>query len=141
MDFLDKNKIQFKGLAEKHGLNLLYAHGSVVDGTMGPLSDVDIALLFGPQKEAPPLTMRGVLYSDLCDIFGRDDIDMADLAMAGPLLRYLVARGGQCLYARSSDEQTLFEFHALRDYLDTMSLRHIYWQGLSSAIRSGKFYS
>jgi predicted nucleotidyltransferase len=76
-------------IAREHaGLALLVLHGSRARGDARDDSDWDFAYLAAPGFDA------SLLYADLASALKTDRIDLADLATAGGLLRYRVARDG-----------------------------------------------
>lgn len=82
-------------VAQRHpGLVLLVLHGSRARGTAHEHSDWDFGYL-GDERLRP-----GSLWADLAAALCTDRIDLADLARAGGLLRYRVARDGVTLFER-----------------------------------------
>ena len=112
----------FKG----YGVVLAYLYGSQARGDAGPLSDVDVAVLLGPDTQGDERFHRMLqLIGELASVFRRDDVNVVDLQEASPLLRHRVYRDGQLLYCRDDAERVRFETMALRDYIDTAPLRRI----------------
>ena len=109
-----------------HGVVLAYLYGSQARGDAGPLSDVDVAVLFGfdvPENERVNRVLR--LIGALGSVFRRDDVYVVDLAESSPLLRHRVYYDGQLLYCADDRVRVRFETTALRDYVDTEPLRKI----------------
>ena len=111
---------------ERHGVVLAYLYGSQARGNAGPLSDVDVAVLFGPNVSESERFNRVLhLIGELGSVFHRDDVYVVDLAEASPLLRHRVYYNGRLLYCADDAERVRFETTALRDYMDTEPLRKI----------------
>jgi predicted nucleotidyltransferase len=111
---------------ERHGVVLAYLFGSEARGDAGPLSDVDVGVLFGPdvsEDERFQQVLR--LMGELGSLFRRNDVYVVDLAKASPLLSHRVYRDGQLLYCLDDTDRVRFETRALRDYVDTEPLRRI----------------
>ena len=110
----------------RHNVKLAYLFGSQARGDAGPLSDVDVAVLFapGPDKHG---RMQSVLYlmHELGILLRRDDVQVVDLLGASPLLRHRVYYDGKVLYCPDDVVRVQFETTALRDYVDTAPLRRL----------------
>ena len=76
---------------ERHGVLLAYLYGSQARGEAGPLSDVDVAVLFGPNvPESERFNRLLHLIGEMGSVFRRNDVYVVDLAEASPLLRHRV---------------------------------------------------
>lgn len=104
-------------------IKLAILFGSQARGAAGKRSDTDIAVL-----AENPLSMRD--RSEMAQKFARnrgvseDDIDLADLRDAPPLLQYQVAEHGRLLYG-SENDFLRFRVLAWKRYLDTAKFRRI----------------
>ena len=119
---------QLHALFAQRGVVLAYLFGSQAEGMAGPLSDVDIAVLLGP--DVPPEQWSDVqidLIGDLVSLFHRDDVDVVVLNRVTPLLAHRVATQGQVIYEPDPLVRTHFEVEALRRYVDTAPLRRLRW--------------
>jgi predicted nucleotidyltransferase len=78
-----------RAVAQAHaGLELLVLHGSRARGDVHARSDWDFAYLAQPSFDV------SLLYADLAIALTTDRVDLVDLARAGGLIRYRVARDG-----------------------------------------------
>ena len=93
---------------------LAYAFGSLTQGKEG--NDVDLALL---TREKPVFLLREPIVRHL----GTERVDLIDLGVAPPVLRFEILRTGRCLYAADETVQDQFELQTLRIYRDMSPLR------------------
>ncbi len=137
---LDELMPALRAACARHGVVLAYLYGSQARGQAGSLSDVDIAVLF-PAEMASDERLKRLLavMGEFMDIFKRDDVFVADLADATPLLRHQVYKEGQLLYCADEWLRVKFLTEALRDYEDTRPLRQIQHQYLLESIANGTF--
>lgn len=128
--------LQLHALFARRGVVLAYLFGSQAEGTAGPLSDVDIAVLLGPEVPAGRWSdVQLDLIGDLTSLFHRDDVDVVILNRASPLLAHRVATQGQVIYEPDPLARTRFEVEALRRYVDTAPLRRLRWAYLDRRVR------
>lgn len=110
----------------RHGVVLAYLFGSQAEGKAGPLSDVDIAVLLGPQVPKERWTeVQIALTNELIGLFHRGDVDVVILNRATPVLAQEVARSGQVIYEAEPGARVDFQIAALRRYVDTEPLRRL----------------
>jgi predicted nucleotidyltransferase len=118
---------QLKRLFAEHGVVLAYLFGSQAEGKAGPLSDVDVAVLLGPQVEREHWFQTQLdLIGELMDLFHRNDVDVVILNEATPLLAYQVVQYGQVIYEDETTRPAVdFAVYAASRYADTASLRRL----------------
>jgi hypothetical protein len=113
-------------LLADNGVLLAYVFGSQARGEAGPLSDVDVAVLFAPNLNKTDRFRRVIaVANELSVILQRDDVQVIDLNDASPLLRDRVYYDGQALFCPDDAVRVRFETTALRDYVDTAPLRRL----------------
>jgi uncharacterized protein len=124
----------------EHGVVVAYLYGSQARGDAGPLSDVDIAVLFSRQVPAE-FRFKHILglHSDLARVFERDDVNVVDLEKGTPLLNNNVRLYGIVLYCSDEKVRVRFELRALQQYLDTKPLRREMNRAMSKRLRNGLF--
>lgn len=98
------------------GLRLLALHGSRARGDADVGSDWDFAYLGEEGLDELELRRR------LCDALGTDHIDLADLARAGGLLRFRVAKDGVLLFERNPGAFEDFCYEAARFWFDVADI-------------------
>ena len=115
-----------RGLFQEHGAVLAYLFGSHAEGRSGPLSDLDFAILFGPDVPPEAWSDRQIkLMVRLMDLFGRGDIDLVVLNRATPVMAQQVATRGCLLFEAQPGTRVGFEVDTLRRYVDTKPLRRL----------------
>jgi hypothetical protein len=137
---LDELLPALQAACQRHDVVLAYLYGSQARGTPGPLSDVDVAVLFrAGLSGAERFRQELALMRELTDIFRREDVFIADLDNATPLLRFEVYREGRLLYCQDDALRIKFLTEALRDYEDTRPLRAIQQKYLQQRMAEGTF--
>jgi predicted nucleotidyltransferase len=99
----------------QNGVELAYLFGSLAQD--GPANDVDIALLMPAEQPAFPMRQ---LIAEWLDV---ERIDVVDLRLAHPVLRFEIISNGKLLYGVSEENRRQFEMSVLREYKDTAYLR------------------
>jgi predicted nucleotidyltransferase len=128
---------KLEGACKSFPVVLLYLHGSHAHGTQGALSDVDMAVLFdGPRARDNRLYLD--MLAALEQACGREDVDLAVLNAAGPILKSRVVRSGRLIYSRSDRERVLFEAFAIKEALDFEHYSRVYDDALFRQIKEGR---
>ncbi len=123
---------KLQNIFQKHNVCLAYLFGSQQKGQVGPLSDLDIAVLFNPTKKNYTITDLLSLNSELKDFYPQDKIDLTTLNDAPPLLKKEAALKGETIYSSlNPSQQFAFEKKVLEEYEDTKRLREVYYQYLN----------
>jgi len=120
-------------------LDCVYLFGSQARGNAGPLSDVDIGLLF---SEAVPRGRRGEIQLQLISHLQKVNgphIDVVILNEAPPFLRHRVIRDGRVLYCADERRRVAFEVRAIREYLDFKPYLDLHYREQITRIREGRF--
>lgn len=136
-----QTKEQVQSILERHGVVLAYLFGSAARGNDGPLSDVDMAVVF--RKSAPDieagLKRESVLASELEDVFNRE-VDLLNLEdVTSPLLRHRILRRGEAIYCADHKLRQDLELRALHDFEDTRHLRAVVNRAMRGRINAGQF--
>jgi predicted nucleotidyltransferase len=130
----DTDKEKIVAILRENGAVVGYLFGSYVRGTAGPLSDLDVGVVFkdtlteGQQEDG----VEKIRF-ELEVIYGKDNVDVVNiLLLRNPLLQYVITLGeGQVLFCDDRAALNSIALKALRDFEDTRSLRKIQREALS----------
>jgi uncharacterized protein len=122
-------------LARQGDVVAAYLFGSLARRQVGPLSDVDIAVLL-----APELGEEAVVERQLDLMVALDDLDPRELQVtllnhASPVLVYQVVRDGILFYERSKPQRIDFEVRAMQRYFDVRPMLDFHAQVLMRQIQ------
>src|SRR3990172_7493204 len=130
-----------KDFFTRHKVVLAYVFGSFAYGTVTPLSDLDIAVVFdkkAPDKEHFDRRLR--LSYEIGKLTEMDRVDVVDLeAVRNPLLKHDAALEGKVLFSKNKEFQRKFELRILQEYEDTEFLRKIQSIIMRRHIKEGIF--
>jgi predicted nucleotidyltransferase len=134
---VESNLAAIRATLEDAGAVLAYLFGSAAKGTDRSGSDLDIAVLLGPEVPAERYgEVRLRLLTDLVGLTHTDDVDLALLNIAPPLLAFEIITTGRLLLG-SRRQQVRFEIEANRRYIDTRPLRQFLGEDILRRIREG----
>jgi predicted nucleotidyltransferase len=132
--------IRFREALDRDGVAAAFIFGSRARGRSGPLSDVDLAVVLSPGVER---AAAGSLRLDLAraagEVLGSGEVDVVLADLATPLLRHRIARDGKLIIDRDPRTRIAFQADALRDYLDTASLRDRLREGIRQRLEEDRF--
>ena len=115
-----------------------YLFGSVARTEEGPLSDLDLAVLFDDDVPASRrLEQAAEIVEEAERMTGRQ-VDILILNEAPPALRYRVVCDGRVLYARDERGRIAFEARALDEFLDFKPTLALYDRLLLARAREGR---
>jgi predicted nucleotidyltransferase len=96
-----------------------YLFGSTAKGGTSSLSDIDIAVLLNNNDKKNGAALRLRLYTDLCRMLKRNDIDLVLLNLSGNLiLNDEIVRHGKVLYTTDDEAREAFELNVLHRSTD-----------------------
>ncbi|MGH8934607.1 MAG: type VII toxin-antitoxin system MntA family adenylyltransferase antitoxin [Egibacteraceae bacterium] len=104
-----------------HDVAVAYLFGSRAEGTAGPASDHDVAVLFAAPD--PPLDATVRLGADLAAVLGTA-VDVVDLDRATLELRGRVAEQGYRVFSGDEARRVRFEVDARLRWIDFRSVVH-----------------
>ena len=132
---------KLNSIFEQNNVILAYVFGSFVYGTITPLSDLDIAVVFDekvPNKERFDRRLR--LSYEIGKLTEMDRVDVVDLeAVRNPLLKHDAALEGKVIFSKNKEFQREFELKILQEYEDTEFMRRIQYYYLRKHIKEGTF--
>ncbi|WP_322488123.1 type VII toxin-antitoxin system MntA family adenylyltransferase antitoxin [Chloroflexus sp.] len=97
-------------------IQLVYLFGARVTGSIGPMSDTDLAILFDHTASEPAL--RAELTQRLAETLHSDELDIVILNQAPIEFAYSVIAEGIALYQRSMLERIEYEAKIISQYCD-----------------------
>lgn len=127
---LKKRPLLAKHLARQK-VDMVFLHGSLAKNNLKKLSDIDVAALF---KQDYDLKDIGKLVELLKKEFKRDDIDLAVLNTASPLLCMQVLKNGKLLYCRREQIFKNYRLRTIQRYLATSHLRNSFHKMVEEAV-------
>jgi predicted nucleotidyltransferase len=136
----DAHLDELKEIFVKHGVVLAYLFGSQAEGAARPSSDIDLAVLLPSSfTSVERFRIQLKLMDDCSTAFQRDDVDVAVLNEASPLLAYEVVKHGKLLYEDETSRPAIdFAVYTLSRYADTAPFRNLQNQYLFDRIRQHK---
>jgi predicted nucleotidyltransferase len=112
---IDRSLGRLIPLFERRGVLLAYIFGSKGEGQTA--RDIDMAIL---TRSAPAFRLREAIT----EFLGTERLDLVDLRIASPVLRFEIIRTGYPLYVADELIRERFELSTLHLYRDTAHLRH-----------------
>lgn len=129
---------KIEDIFSRYKVQVAYLFGSCVSGHTGPLSDVDIAILFDfSEKPEERFSKRLLLLHEIMSALRTSQVDLVVLNEASPAISFNVIRQGQVIFCQDESLRVKFESGALRDYIDMGPLRRTYNQALFENIAEG----
>ncbi len=119
-------------------IDCAYLFGSVARGDGGPMSDVDLGILFA---ESTPAMRRLDLAAAVCEDAERvtnTAVDVVILNDAPPALRHRVIRDGLLLFANDERRRVTFESQSIAEFLDFQPVIDRYDRQLLERAREGR---
>jgi len=114
-----KNEKKLNVVFKKNNVVLAYIYGSVAKKKEGPLSDIDVAVLFSEKiEEDDYFDLRIKVSREIDKILKTDKTEAVCLNQISPLLKYEVVYGGIAIYSLNAEMKRNFEFTALQQYED-----------------------
>jgi predicted nucleotidyltransferase len=111
---------------EGHGdaVAAAYLFGSTAKGDVGPLGDVDVAVLFSEQASASLLDLKLRLHADLCRALKRNDVDLLILNTASNLIiKDEIVRNGVVIFEGNPEAREEFELRVIHLCIDFKTQR------------------
>lgn len=116
---IKKHQKDLEKLFRKEEAILAYLFGSAVEEKTGPLSDIDIAVLFSEKvKRGNYFDKRLKLALRIDKILKTSEIEVICLNEAPPLLKHRAIFYGISIFAIDSNLKRDFEFRTLQEYED-----------------------
>ncbi|PIR18315.1 MAG: hypothetical protein COV46_00540 [Deltaproteobacteria bacterium CG11_big_fil_rev_8_21_14_0_20_49_13] len=126
-------------LVNQRFVQVAYLFGSVAKGSTGPLSDVDVAVLFNSES-AQWYEHRLKLMEGLTWIFGIPKVDVVVLNNAEPVISHRVLIEGYPIFIRDETARVRLENKTLNNYLDTAFLRSVQRASIKEQVKEGGYF-
>ena|SRR3989338_11298639 len=136
----DKKKIV--SIMEKHGVLVGYLFGSAARGTMGPHSDIDVAVLFDKNKvpQERQFDEELSISGEIARALNVEDADVVNLGtVRNPLLKHIVASEGILVLMKDRDKYFLLERSIIQEYEDSRFLHNTAVRIMREQIKDGTF--
>jgi len=139
---IERDKKKIADILEQHGVLVGYLFGSAAHGTMGPHSDIDVAVLFD-DKEVPEekqLDEKFKISDEITGVFKVEQTDVINLlTTTDPLIKYIAVFSGELIFQRDKRERFALEQKVVRDYENSRELRRIARSVMKSQLQDGSF--
>lgn len=116
-----------------------YVFGSVARGDASAHSDVDVAVYVDPAAPEPRFGHAAELGTHLMAALGRNDVDVAVLNQAPPLLYHRVLRDGVRVLSRDLKATTTREGQALSRFCDDLGRQRIVALATAERVAKGAY--
>lgn len=101
------------------GITIIYLFGSAAKGTQGPLSDIDIGLVFkDPSVLEDTRAIYGEIYDELAKLYPSSRLDIVFLQKSPLPLQYYAFKEGKIIYEENPVSTAGYEEMITRLYLD-----------------------
>ena len=129
-----------KDLFTRHKVVLAYVFGSFANGKFGPLSDLDIAVLFSKYVDSKDyLHKESLLRLEIGKMIGAE-ADIINLNKSiPPLLRHNAIFSGRLIFAINNKIRFSAENAARREFEDTKILRNRQYGFMLKRVKAGVF--
>ena len=129
---------KIKEILTCYWVQVAYLFGSYVRQDISPLSDVDIAILFGEDiKPEGRFSNRFLLLQEIMTLLETTHLDLVVLNESAPALCFNVIYKGRILFCQDDSLRIKFESRVLQNYMDTEPLRRTYNQALFKNLSEG----
>ncbi len=110
----------YKKLLDITGADIIFLFGSVLSDNFRKESDIDIGVYFENMRYD-----KSNVYDTVIDFFGIEQVDVAFLNEASPLLLFQVVKKGKPMAYKSYTRLAEFRLRCLRQYWETKKFRKI----------------
>lgn len=132
---------ELNDIFKKNNVSLAYIFGSVAKEKVGPMSDMDFAVVFNdsvPKNEQFEKELK--LAGELGRLFETDKIDLVNLERTtSPVLKHSAVFFGKAIFISDSPKCFETQRKILREYEDTKRLRSVQSVIMRKHIKEGSF--
>lgn len=127
-------------ILRKNKVVVAYLFGSHAHRTAGPLSDIDLAVIFRLKSKFKHDRYLNAALRELQQLLATDQIDLIDLSeVNSPLLKHRAVFFGQCLFCDDELLRFATEHRIMQEYEDTCYLRNTQMRLMRQRLRQGTF--
>lgn len=136
-----KQRDELNKIFKKQGVVLAYLFGSAAKKKLGPLSDIDISILFSEKIKTDEYFDKELqIASEIGSLFKIDRVDVINLkTVRNPFLRHRVVFEGILLFLKDKKIKFQIESEIMKEYEDTKYLRETAFALMTKRIKEGKF--
>jgi len=139
-NLIEKNKKSLEKIFKKERVILAYLFGSAARRKMGPLSDIDIGVLFSEKIKKENYFDKGLeLASKIDKTLGIYKTEVVCLNQAPPLLRHRVVFYGILIFFLDAELKRDFELRVLQEYEDFKYHLETAYKIMRKQIKEGTF--
>ena len=120
-------------------IDCAYLFGSVARGESGPLSDIDVGILFSGSTPAARRLELAAAVGEHMERLTKSTVDVVILNDAPPAVRHRIVRDGLLLFAVDEHLRVVFESRSIDEFLDFQPVLARYDQQLLERAREGHF--
>jgi len=123
---IDEIKEIMKGYFQKHPeIEVAYVFGSVTQGRVNVLSDIDIAVILDKgqvNKKSYRYGYKAEILTDLIKLLRTDNVDLVILNEANPLLKHRILYFGKVIYNKNEKRRIQFQIDTINKFNDFKQL-------------------
>lgn len=137
----DNDKKKIAEILARHGAVLSYLFGSAARGTMGPHSDIDVAVFFDNSLTSDEQEkLKESIRDEIVNNFKVPFADVINLnKQTNPVLRYDAVLEGEAIFVKDIALKAQLARAVLREFENTRHLRETSYRILHEQIKSGQF--
>ncbi|PIV54168.1 MAG: nucleotidyltransferase [Elusimicrobia bacterium CG_4_10_14_0_8_um_filter_37_32] len=119
MKKLEKNLDKIGKIFLEKSVIFAYLFGSCVEGKVGKISDIDIAVYFDDKLTSSVMFDKKLkIMAELSSLLDKDEIDIVILNDAYPLIEHRIIKNGKVIFSIDESRRIDYEVKAVMRYLD-----------------------
>jgi len=119
MKKLEKNLDKIGKIFLEKSVIFAYLFGSCVEGKVGKISDIDIAVYFDDKLTSSVMFDKKLkIMAELSSLLDKDEIDIVILNDAYPIIEHRIIKNGKVIFSIDESRRIDYEVKAVMRYLD-----------------------